>query len=689
MIYVFVRRLFVSLWLSAGIALALLLCSSLAGQCAADSATPGPQVPDLAEMSIKDLMNITVVTAGKRPETIANTAAAVFVITHEDIERYGYQTLAQSLRRISGFFTEYDRGYNTIGARGYLPNCDLNRRVLVLVDGHKYNDYLYGQGPVDQDLPVDMRDIERIEIVKGPGSALWGSEALLCVINCITKTASQMDGLEIRQDLGWWKGQRVAYGRSNPGGLEISGSVSQLESEGQQRIYFSEFDTPEDNNGVAVGLDGERVERGYVNMSYKGYRLYYNHVMRTKDVPTAYWGSVFNTPGVDVKDERSSWEMSYENPTPYAGNGKLFVRAYQDNYDCVLNWIELHSGVDHLVVNRGIDLSRSWGAEARYSRNISSRVSATLGAEYLRAYNTKRRNFDLDPYDLYTNRVGDYTLNSYYMQTDWDVTDSLRLVAGTRLDDHTIFGANWSPRMGLIYKASPKSTLKLLYGQAFRSPSMSEIRTNDNPFNLQPEKINTTELVWERQMGNNSRLVTSLYEFEMCDIILNRSGVVDTRTHARNVGGVTSRGIETQYDYQLRNGGSGYLGLSVMNSEASDFISPSPLLSSPRFVAACGLSVPVFGDRAYLASDLQYMGSRETLAGNVVYGAAIANLALTSSSLIKGADISLGVSNLFNTPVFAPPQPKNYAATHDGSGVDLDRIPQGERTLQFQVSYHM
>ena len=669
MIYIFTRRFVLSLWLGAGIAVALLLGSAVAGQCAADSDTPGPQAAGLAEMSIEDLMSITVVTAGKRPETIANTAAAVFVITREDIERYGYQTLAQAVRRISGFYTETDRYIDAIGLRGYLPNGDLNRRVLVLVDGHKVNDALYGQAPVDQDLPVDLRDIERIEVVKGPGSALWGSEALLCVINCITKTASDIDGVEIRQDLGFRAGQHLAYGQRLPGGLEISGALSELKSAGQQRIYFPDFDSPETNNGIAEGLDGEHVGRGYLNMSYNGFKVSYNRVARVKDVATAHWSSVFNTPGIDVKDERRYSEISYENPTPYAKDGKLFCRIYRDRYDAICNWnhyIDEETSTD-LMYARGVDWAKSWGAEARYSLNISSRVSAVLGAEYLKAQ-TQRLIFDLvEPYVYRTDWPGEYSLNSYYMQTDWNVTDSLRLVAGTRLDDHSIFGKNWSPRAGLVYKESPKSTLKLLYGKAFRSPSMAEIATPDNPDGLYPESINTTELVWDQQVGDSGRLVTSLFANNMYDLIRRRV----------NQQRITSKGIETQYDFRLKNGGSGYFGLSLLRAKYLN--STRILASSPQCVATWGMCVPVFGNRAYLAPDVQYVGSRRTNMKDTAGAYMIANLTLSSSSLIKNADVSIGITNLFDTPYFANAQPQNVQ----------DLMPQGERTVQFQFTCHL
>lgn len=663
------RRLIVSLWLGAGIALALLLGSALAVQCATGTATPGPQAASLTEMSIEDLMNVTVVTAGKKPETIANTAAAVFVITREDIERYNYQTLAQALRRISGFYTETDRYIDAVGARGYLPNGDLNRRVLVLVDGHKVNDYLYGQAPVDQDLPVDMKDIERIEVVKGPGSALWGSEALLCVINCITRTARDIDGLEVRQDLGFRNGQHLAYGHVFSGGLEVSGMLSQLKSDGQKRFYSADYDSPENNNGVAVGRDGERVGRGYLNMSYKGFRLSYNHVKRVKDVPTGAWYSVYNTPGIDVTDERHYSELSYENPKPYAKDGKLFLRVYQDRYDAVSNWnsyVDIDTSTD-LAYARGVDWAKSSGAEARYSLNISSRVSAILGTEYVRA-ETQRYIFDLEaPTVFRTDYPGEYTLNSYYMQTDWDITRSLRLVAGTRLDDHSIFGSNWSPRAGLIYKASPKSTLKLLYGRAFRSPSMAEANTTENLLNLYPESIDTTEIVWDQQVGENGHLVTSLFGYEMSDLIRKR----------KNRDQVVSRGIEMQYDHRLRNGASGYLGLSLVNATSNN---PSrPLTSSPHCVATLGMYVPVLGNRAYLAPDVQYVSRSTTNMKDIAGAHVIANLALTSSSAIRNADISIGITNLFNTTYFANAQPQNVQ----------DLMPQGERTVQFQLAYHL
>lgn len=668
MICAFQRQFVVSIWLRAGIVLALVLGSAIAGQCAADSTTPGPQARAISEMSIEDLMNITVVTSGKKAESTSKTAAAVFVITHEDIEHYGYRTLAQALKRISGFYSEYDYAYDKIGVRGYLPNSDLNRRVLVLIDGHKVNDYLYGQAPVNQDLPVDMRDIERIEVVKGPGSALWGSEALLCVINCITKTATQVDGLQIRQDYGFNNGQRLSYGGAYPGGLQITGSVQDMMSDGQAKIYFPDFNDPANNDrslngGIANGMDGERVGRGFVNMSYKGYKLSYDHVSRVKDLPTAAWSAVFNLPGLNLGDEREYTELSFENPKPLANNGDLFCRVYQDNYDAVgnFNWWE-NGGI---VRDKGFDRSRSYGAEMRYSRDLGSRLSLTFGSEYVRNYVGHRANYITSPNPrLRWERQGDFDMLSHYSQAEWDLTNSLRLVAGTRYDDHSIFGGNWSPRLAAIYKASDRTTFKMLYGEALRIPSLDEYIMSGNPSKMKPEKIVTNEFVWDQQLSNTGHLVTSIYGLRMYDLINQMADAVK------------SAGIETQYEFRLQNGSSGYLGVAVLDASA---FPNGRLVSSPHCLITTGLSLPLFQGQAYLSPQMQFVGASKTNMWNTSPSYAVANLGLSSTSLFKNLDLSLNVTNLFNTP---------YVVNAEGDQYQ-DVNPQPGRSLQFQMSYNL
>lgn len=194
------------------------------------AASNAKATPDISKLSIEDLMNVTVTAAAKKPEKQSETPAAVFVITKDDIERYGYRTLTQALRRVVGFYGATDHNYEYLGVRGFAPMGDYNTRVLLLLDGHRLNDNLYDMAPVGQDLPVDMHDIDRIEVIKGPGSALWGTNALLSVINIVTKTGKDVSSLDLLQDSGSAERSCLQYGKEVGEKNDAFASVSSYHS---------------------------------------------------------------------------------------------------------------------------------------------------------------------------------------------------------------------------------------------------------------------------------------------------------------------------------------------------------------------------------------------------------------------------------------------------------------------------
>ena len=159
----------------------------------ASATTQAPKSTDLAEMSLEQLMDIpvlTVVTASKREQTTTQAPAQASVVTADDIRKYGYRTLADILRSAPGFYITYDRSYGFIGVRGFGRPGDYGGRVLLLVDGHRMNDPLYDTVAVVNDFIVDVDLIERVEIIRGPGSALYGNNAFFAVVNVITKRAN-------------------------------------------------------------------------------------------------------------------------------------------------------------------------------------------------------------------------------------------------------------------------------------------------------------------------------------------------------------------------------------------------------------------------------------------------------------------------------------------------------------------
>src|SRR6185295_8567422 len=115
--------------------------------------------------------------ASKRLLAVDEAPASTTVITAEEIRAFGYTTLAQALQVVRGFYLTDDRTYTATGVRGFSPPGDYNTRILILWDGHAMNDVWIGQGFVERGLNVDLNEVERIEIVRGPGSALYGTGA--------------------------------------------------------------------------------------------------------------------------------------------------------------------------------------------------------------------------------------------------------------------------------------------------------------------------------------------------------------------------------------------------------------------------------------------------------------------------------------------------------------------------------
>jgi outer membrane receptor for ferrienterochelin and colicin len=142
--------------------------------------------PDLTNESIEDLMNIEVYSASKHMQSVSDAPASVTVVTADQIQKYGYRTLADILQSVRGFYMTSDRDYSFVGVRGFGRLGDSNNRILVLIDGHRINDNVFGEPYLGTEFLVDVDLIERVEIIRGPSSSLYGADAFFAVINVIT-----------------------------------------------------------------------------------------------------------------------------------------------------------------------------------------------------------------------------------------------------------------------------------------------------------------------------------------------------------------------------------------------------------------------------------------------------------------------------------------------------------------------
>lgn len=154
------------------------------------------------EISLEDLLNTKIDTAAKYEQTVMEAAASVAIITSEDIDRFGWLTLSEVLNSLQGFFISNDRNYEYSGVRGFGRPTDYNNRVLVQINGHSINENVYESTPVGTDLSLDLNSVQRIEVVFGPGSALYGTGAMFAVVNVITKKGDEIDGFHLSAETG-------------------------------------------------------------------------------------------------------------------------------------------------------------------------------------------------------------------------------------------------------------------------------------------------------------------------------------------------------------------------------------------------------------------------------------------------------------------------------------------------------
>jgi len=205
----------------------------------------------------------TVYSASRHEQPIAQAPAAVTVITRTEIRQFGYRSLSQALASVPGFFITDDRGYTYVGVRGLGIPTDYNIRLLFLLNGLPLNDKYYGT--FIPELTPDMFDaIERIEVVKGPGSSLYGSDALFAVINIITRTGKEADGATVSAEGGYdWYGRGVfSYGKLFENGLDLFLSGYFQQGTGEQTIDFGSF-------GTAHNADDQRLGNAYLSARYQ------------------------------------------------------------------------------------------------------------------------------------------------------------------------------------------------------------------------------------------------------------------------------------------------------------------------------------------------------------------------------------------------------------------------------------
>ena len=278
-------------------AIAFLIGSVLisASPLTAQQPTP-PKISDPSTMDLEQLMQIEVVVAGsKRAQQTRDVASFVSIVTAADIKQHGYRTLGAVLKTLPSFYLSDDRNYTFLGVRGFERSGDYNSRVLLLLNGQRTNDNVYDQAYLGQEFGIDVDVIDRIEVIRGPSAAIYGSSAFFAVINVVTKSGASLQGGEAAAtaaSYGTYAG-RATYGKafSKDGDFLVSATYSDAKG---QRLYYPEFDSPSTNNGIANNADHEGFHKLLATLSKGNFSFQATNSLREKGIPTAAFGTLFN-----------------------------------------------------------------------------------------------------------------------------------------------------------------------------------------------------------------------------------------------------------------------------------------------------------------------------------------------------------------------------------------------------------
>jgi iron complex outermembrane receptor protein len=647
---------------------------------------------DLEELSLEQLLEVKVVSASKFEQRGRDAPSAVQVISREEIQRHGWRTLTEALNTLPGLYVSNDKAYDFQGARGFQIPGDYNTRFLLLVDGQRNNDNIYQSALTGVAGWLDLSAVERIEYIPGPGSALYGSNAMFGVINVITRQGEAKGGNQaaLRLSRLWGNGINLTSSQTFKGSGQDTRVFLQFSADnktGRDQRYDDPLgqlllaDGSVSPDGVAHGLDNGRNQRFMARIDQGEWSLRLINHDSTRHPSSAPYGSLFNDPAFGVTDSGTQVQLSFEHAL--SDHSSLNARVGYTDFIYRGSYAYLDAGLGYYL-NFDDARGQTLDGELSYQwRGGAHRVVA--GVALSRDLQASQKNFNSVPAaSLGTADVDINTLvnrSALFVQDTWQLHERLALSAGLRLDSATGQDATTSPRLAAIWQAAPDWTLKLLAGRAYRAANAYESQFGNgtiylsNP-SLQGETIRTTEGVVEWRSSEGTRWQVSLYQNQLDKLISQ----IDTGSglQFQNQGSTTVKGAELGLEQQQA---SGLLWrASVAFNQASSSLTAS-VDNSPRWLAKASASAPVWQGRMTLAGELQAIGPRDYTWNASPYAVpteVLANLTATYPNLLrKGLTGQLRISNLFD-----------HAIAHPASAeILIPTVPQPGREFSATLTY--
>ena len=542
------------------------LAVAWAGACAGQ----GDEEEDLA-LAYGDKSFVTIASGARQP--IARAPSVATVVTAEDIAAIGAADLDEVLETVPGLHVSRSNiGYNPIYTiRGI--HTQYNPQVLMLVNGIPITGAFFGnRSQIWGGMPVE--NIARIEVIRGPGSALYGADAFSGVINIITKTAADINGTQLGLRAGSFKSRDawVQHG-GTWGGFDVAAYLRVGATDGQREIIAADAlsGTPFPSlapGQVNVGRDAIDAR---LDLARDKWRLRAGYQQRDNGGSGAGVASALDHHGRSF-GERVSTDLTWQD-TNFAPD--LDVTA-QASYLNITEKSDLtiyppgFPGFPDGVIGNPYKWERHlrFNLSAAYAGLQSHKLRFGAGTQNDDLYRTKEtKNYALVPipggfFPAPLGAVVDVSdsapflrphsrrVNYVYVQDEWAFTQDWHLTAGVRHDQYSDFGGTTNPRLALVWETAYNLTSKLLYGRAFRPPAFAELYNINNPValgnpNLKPETNESVELAFAWQPARSVQANLNLFHYRMKDILRFVQNP-DASFTAQNAGQQRGQGLEVE-----------------------------------------------------------------------------------------------------------------------------------------------
>jgi len=625
------------------------------------------EIEKLLKLDIQELAEVKIISATKTLTNISEVPATVEVIESETIKQNGYLTLEDALSSLPGFQFRNILGFNSYIFQRGIPNQ--NNLTLLLVDGIEINELNSGGFYAGGQFNLD--DIERIEVIYGPASALYGTNAVSGVINILTKEPTNDTGIHVSAAIGSFKtykgnGSYSYYNEERKFGLRFSAMVKSSEkgnlrgAEGDDNWSSSMDNFEHDYSFQMKGLYQE----------FKFGFLYQNkQASRTTN---------YKSTGTKYLDKNSLWNIGFFNAYlkhSYDISQSLNLNttlAYRNStvYDNTVAYVTDTSQVGYYRPSR----LASGEMILSYTPLSSTKIIAgalveneSLADDYSITYSASANQLPPTPP---APRMDNVNLLSLYTQAQITFLTSINFYVGGRYDNSSNYGEVVTPRLGIVYNQE-KLTLKLLYSEAFRAPKPWDFTSGLGNPSLQSERMNSFEVSGGYSLSNYVKCQLSLYKNELENLITQQN--VGSNYRWINRGNVKTEGVEVSINYQkgvLKSFANYTFNYSVDDKGAL-------LPEVAKHSGNIGITYNPFNE-FLLSLRGKYIGERLnpkiiSATGNAVINDALVLFLSASYKLFDKTRLSLTVNNLLNEIYY------------DTSNRPPDRYRQPQRNFLFGI----